>query len=99
MKPLNCIDVLGKIGTRVYQRTAPGKGNISNGGRFDLQNRAHVAHANPNTPAQQAVRAKFRAGVAAWQAMPSEDKTYWKIEAHKIGLSGFNLFVSNHLKA
>ncbi len=98
MKLFNSLIVLGRIGNRVYQRTAPGKGNIPNGGRYDLQNRAYVAHNLSHTAAQITNQNKFRAAVAAWRLLtPAEQKNY-RDAASQRGITAYNLFISNWLK-
>jgi hypothetical protein len=52
---------------------------------------------NPQTEAQQAWRAIFSAGVAAWQALSEEAQDIWKEEARYRPLTGFNLFLRDYL--
>lgn len=94
----NSLQILGKIGNRVIQRVRPGLGNISNGDKWDLQDRALVSPAVPPTPAQLARRAQFAAAVAAWQAMSLEQQKKYKERAHARAISGFNLFLSEYMK-
>jgi hypothetical protein len=84
--------------TVVYQATAPGLGNISNGGRFDRQRRRWVIPHDPRTPAQLARRARFASGVAAWQAMDTTARQAWHWLGEQRRISSFNAFLSNHLR-
>lgn len=54
MKNFNSLGVLGRIGNRVYQRTARGHGNIAGDPAHSLQNRTYVPHNPSHSPAQQA---------------------------------------------
>ena len=52
---------------------------------------------NPRTELQQANRAKYAAGVLAWQALTVEEKTAYNKPAAKLGFSGYNLFMRKYL--
>lgn len=56
---------------------------------------------NPYTPsaAQLACRAKFAAGVSAWQSLTDEQKAVYNIKGSKKGLPGFNVFLTKYLKS
>lgn len=77
----------------VYQRAAKGFGNLRGAGGQDLQLRAYVAPANPQTPAQTLNRQRHAAATAAWQALPPEERASWNARAARQPRSGFNLFV------
>lgn len=82
----------------VYQRTAPGLGNLPNSGKFDRQRRRHVVPHDPQTPAQVARRAKMAAAVLAWQAMTPQNRSAWTTPAAARNITPFNAFVSNFLR-
>lgn len=52
---------------------------------------------NPQTVPQQANRAKYAAGVLAWQALTVEEKTAYTKPAAKIGLAGYHFFMKKYL--
>lgn len=98
MKIANSISVTGKIGNMVYQKTAPGLGNVPGDTTGTLQMRAYVAHNTSNTPAQAARRNKFREAMAAWAALSPEQKQQYKNAAAARALHGVNLFTSQFMK-
>lgn len=53
---------------------------------------------NPQTPIQQAWRAKFTAGKAAWDALTPDEKLALSKEAQGRGMTGYNLFQSRWLR-
>jgi len=54
---------------------------------------------NPRTAAQQAWRAVFAAGIAAWHALSDEEKEEWKRRAkEEKSMVGQHLFQSVYLK-
>jgi len=95
------LDIRGTIGTAtgkvVYQKTAAGMGNISNGGRWDRQKRAHVIPIDPQTPAQLARRARMRAANLAWQALPQQERENAEKRARARNITGYNQFISEYL--
>lgn len=97
MTPYNTMSILGKIDGRVYQRTAPGHGNVAGDPLRILQNRAYVPHNPSHTPAQQARRALFAAGVTAWHTTDAGTKERYRWAAGARGLTGFNLWMSDWL--
>lgn len=86
-------------GCYVYQRTAPGKGNIPTDPQRALQLRAWVIPFDPHTPAQVAQRATMRDGVAAWQALTPEAKAAWRAAGLARNLPAYNAFLSAYMKA
>lgn len=52
---------------------------------------------NPQTPAQQANRYLFRDAMAAWSALPQEEKDVWNYRAKELSLFGKNLFVKQYM--
>jgi len=53
---------------------------------------------NPNTPAQQANRSRFREAMLSWRALPDEEKDSYNHRARKMGMTGHNLFISRYMK-
>lgn len=85
-------------GTYVYQRTAPGLGNIPADPRKALQLRRHVIPTDPATPAQQQRRATLAAAVQAWHDLTPTARQAWAPQAKEAGLSIYNAFLSDYLK-
>jgi len=52
---------------------------------------------NPQTPAQQANRAKISAAVSDWQDLTETQKNSWRYLARGRRFSGYNLFIKKHL--
>lgn len=103
------LDVRGKLcfdpeqpdrppGCYVYQRTAPGKGNIPTDPARALQLRAWVIPYDPRTPAQLAQRATMRAAVTAWQALPPPAREQWRDAGKNRGIPAYNAFLSAYMK-
>jgi hypothetical protein len=110
MKTAHSLGVIGKLtfaptdpprplATYVIQRVPPGTGNVMGSPDRSLQIRLHVVGENPNTPAQQANREKFAAGVVIWHTFDSDTKKEWTRRGHGRGISGFNAFMSQTMKA
>lgn len=55
-------------------------------------------HADANTVPQQAQRAKFLNGVAAWNALPQAEKDDYNERAVGKAKTGYQLFMSDYLK-
>lgn len=83
----------------VYQKTAPGFGNLPGDGSYNYQRRKHVVPINPNTAAQQMRRSRFALAVQAWQTMSPADKTAWRDAGRNRGLPAYQTFLSAFLKA
>lgn len=81
----------------VYQRVSKGLGNIPTAHPYDLQRRAHVIPADPQTPAQMAKRAAFAAAVASWHNATTEERETVRSIADKRRISLFNAWISTHL--
>lgn len=60
--------------------------------------RAYVIPRNPDTEAQRFVRSCFGDAVRTWQSMTSDEKYAYTRKARNFNMSGYNLFISNHLK-
>lgn len=82
----------------VFQRVAPGAGNLTERPGLDLQMRRHVIPVDPMTPAQLARRALMAAAVARWHATPPQDRQQWAGLAKSRSISLFNASVSDYLK-
>jgi hypothetical protein len=82
----------------VIQKTLAGYGNVPCDPSKSVQVRRWVTGTNPNTPSQQAHRAIFADGVAAWHTLSEEDKKQWTATGSKQGLNGFQSFMSYYLK-
>ncbi|MGL4370177.1 MAG: hypothetical protein ACRCUT_10995 [Spirochaetota bacterium] len=59
--------------------------------------RAYVVPRNPDTPAQRQGRTRFAEAVDAWQKLPELHKEIWRIKAHPLNRTGYNLFISIYL--
>lgn len=82
----------------VYQKVAPGKGNLPGTGDYAYQRRRHVIPADPRTPAQVARRATFAAAVTEWQAMTDDQRRAWRAAAAGLAISGYNLYISHRTR-
>lgn len=87
------LGVSGKIGEKVYQRVRKGKGNIRTRGHYDLQLRAKGTWTDRRSPAQIANRRRLAAATQAYQALDDAQKAALKLQAKKLRLTGYNLFV------
>lgn len=83
----------------VYQRTSALCPNLPPLAGRPMQRRAYVIPFDPQTPEQLVCRAKFAAGVAAWQSLPINDKIVFNRRASKRNMTGFNLFLKDYMKA
>ena len=52
---------------------------------------------NPRSYEQQANRQKYADGVAAWQALTSDEKNQYNIRAKGKRMSGYNLFLKEYM--
>lgn len=105
----HCFQILGKLtfeptdpprplDTYVIQRVPAGTGNVTSDPTGSLQIRRHVVGIDPNTPAQQANRAKVKAAVPMWHALTAEEKKAWRVKGEPRRISGFNAFLSAALR-
>lgn len=85
-------------GTYVLQRVRAGLGNIAADPTRTTQLRRWVKPADPSTPRQLAVRARFNAAVITWHALPQTDRDYWRDRGADIGLPAINAFVSYYCR-
>ncbi|HEY6022156.1 MAG TPA: hypothetical protein VIY48_20495 [Candidatus Paceibacterota bacterium] len=88
----------GRFGDKVYQRTAPGHGNVPDDPTRTLQVRAYVAHNYSHSPAQLACRAKFRNAMAVYATLSDAQKKDLQDYANRSGISGMNLFMSIEMR-
>lgn len=67
------------------------------GHRKETAKREYVKPTNPRTVPQQAWRAVFAAGRAAWAALTDEERARYNKRAVKRRYTGYNLFMSEYL--
>jgi hypothetical protein len=48
---------------------------------------------NPRSPRQQSNRGRFACAVLSWQGLSSADRDAWKVQASRLHMSGYNLFI------
>lgn len=65
----------------------------------DYLKRAYVKPVQPWTALQLTRAQKFRNGVMAWQALTVPQKEAYNVRADPLKMSGFNLFMSEYMKA
>jgi hypothetical protein len=85
------------LGKYVYQRVAPGKGNVTARPAKDLQLRAHVIPIDPHTPNQVARRLLLAAAVARWHATPLQEREQWRPLANARALTLYMASISDTL--
>jgi hypothetical protein len=83
--------------TVVYQRVAPGCGNIRGDGSYNRQRRAHVSTPNPNTTKQQQQRALMAHAVATYRELTPEQKAAYEPAAKRAGYTRYNAYVAEYL--
>jgi hypothetical protein len=93
------LNLRGRVGNLVYQRTAPGHGNIPDDPTRTLQVHAYVPHNYSHTAAQLACREKFRQGMLAWHELTPAQKKDFNTYGSQSGLSGINVFMSIKLRS
>ena len=93
-----CIFMTGRkqIGKKVILRYISGtaaehSGQNARRPRQDIY--PYVVPNNPQTPAQQANRNKFKDAMTAWSALSADEKAKWESKAYRRDLAGKNLFV------
>ena len=87
LNPLLC-GISGRVGNIVFY-TRLGRQCI----------RVHVIPRNPNTPAQRNMRCTFADAVKSWQGLSAEKKYEFSRKARSLSMSGYNLFISEYMKA
>lgn len=53
---------------------------------------------NPNTPAQQTNRNKFKAAMEGWQALDPAEKQEYRKRAQKLSTRGYCLYISEYMR-
>lgn len=86
-------------GRYVYQRTAPGWGNVTADPTHRTQVRVWRPTPNPNTIPQQLVRARLRAAVSAWRAMSPAEHETWRVAGQRDGRPGYHQYMHAALSA
>lgn len=86
--PETSIKLVGKLGPRVYY--------YDNGIR---KSRSYFIPVQPGTISQTLLWDKFRAGVLLWQSLTPVQKKLLNDIATDFNISGFNLYMSRHLKS
>ncbi len=61
--------------------------------------RVYIKPPDPNTQAQKENRGRFGMAVRSWQLLTDEEKNKFAIRAKHINMSGYNLFISEFMKA
>jgi len=61
--------------------------------------RTHVIPRNPDTEAQRTVRRTFGDAVRSWQALSADSRCAFIRRAHTMSMSGYNLYISEYMKA
>ena len=87
--PLMSIDARGKLADSIVFMGWKGLNTV----------RQWVKPSNPNTPAQQAIRADFSTAVTKQKTLIAPDKAAWNNRASGQPLSGFNMFVQKVVNA
>jgi hypothetical protein len=60
--------------------------------------RAYCIPRNPDTMEQRKTRGRFADAVHAWQLLDDVEKHLWRRRAARMRMSGYNLFISGHMK-
>ncbi len=66
-------------------------------GKVKYYRKDYCIPTNPQSVPQQANRAKMTAAVLAWQGLTSEQQSVYNKSAIGKGMSGYNLFLKQHL--
>lgn len=75
----------------IYQRR-------HSGGKQIFVRMKHYHGPNPQTVPQQANRATFADAVAAWQALSTTEKNYWRRRKTPRMMSGYNRFLRAYMR-
>ena len=81
------------FGKWVYQKCGHGLGNVPGDKTKRLQVRKWVTNNGGKSAAHSRNRARFAAGVRAWQALPEAEKEVWRAPALKLNMNRFNGFM------
>lgn len=87
----------------IYQRRRAGYNNLTgppppNAPTYFVKCRSY-APSNPQTPIQQANRAKMTNATSAWHNLTLEEKSVYNKRASRKGRVGYFLFMSEHMKS
>jgi hypothetical protein len=95
------LDVSGKIGQTVFQRTIPWIAQGVKGPGLVTQIRRHVIPYDPRTTAQLLNRARFAAAVAAWRHLTAAQQSAYNDRASRLEppVDGRNLWIREYAKA
>jgi len=93
------LNIRGRVGNLVYQRTAQGCGNVPGDKTRRLQIHAYVPHNTSHSQAQLACREKFRASMLTWHTLSENQKKDFSRAAARGGWSGLNLFMSIKMRS
>lgn len=61
--------------------------------------RSYIIPRNPDTQAQRIVRRTFAGAVKTWQTLTNEEKYKYNRRARRMNMSGYNLYISQYMKA
>jgi hypothetical protein len=96
------LDIRGKIGQTVYQRTLPWISHYEHGTEKMLQRRRHVIPPDPRTHLQLLNRSRFAAAVQGWKILTTEQRAEYNRRgaAKDPAIEGLNVwireFISQH---
>lgn len=79
---------VGKLGNVVYYFW-----------KNEYRSRAYIKPIQPGTPAQLARWNKFASGVTTWQSFTGIVKNVYNTRAKPLKMSGFNLFMREHMNS
>lgn len=85
--PTPNLHLQGKIGNLVFCHLPNGTAYV----------RAFTPPRNPDTTEQRKARSRFRNAVAAWKALPPDQKAEYRLRAIGLPGSGYHLFLSEQL--
>ncbi len=91
---------MAKVKLHPYLRTAHGglDGLVLYRRYGKIYIKARTIPSNPRTEPQVKCRGNFGGGVKAWQFLPEEEKSIYRIRAKRKKKSGYNLFMSEYLR-
>lgn len=98
--PPVALDVSGKIGQTVFQRTIPWISHYEHGTEKILQRRRHVVPFDPKTHLQLLNRARFAAAVRSWKLLTPADQAEYNRQgnAKHNRIEGLNLWIRRFIQ-
>jgi hypothetical protein len=95
------LDIRGKIGQTVYQRTLPWISHYEHGTEKMLQRRRHVIPPDPRTHLQLLNRSRFAAAVRRWNTLTNDVKAEYNRRGNqkRDRIEGLNLWIREFVKA